>query len=189
MTKTEKVQKDPDNAAIARARQLAEPPVPVLVRKTTHEVKSGDRVLRPNLKDGSIWHVITLSVNGFRALVTDHKYGLLEGSVRRDDCVKEWVPVDCLLPYVPGVTVRKPGQPKPQAPAPDKPLRQKAPAKVVPPKDDLAFKLAQAETLDELWELAIKMGLPADLRQRLAHLNPGLQRMNIGNRLRKMGKH
>ncbi len=186
MAKTQAAQKDPDNAQIARMKQLAEPPIPVLMRKTSHVVTSGDRVLRPNLKDGSIWHVITLSTNGFRALVTDHKYGMLEGIVRRDDCVKEWVPVDCLVPYVPGMQ-RKPDQPKPEAPAPDKPLRAKTPTKIVPPKDDLAFKLAQADTLDELWKLAIKLGLPADLRPKLAHLNPGLQRMNIGNRLRKLG--
>lgn len=196
MSKSPATTKDVNNAQIAREAQLAEPPMPVLLRKTSHILTPGDKVLRPNLRDGSFWYVIALSDNGFRALVTDHKYGTFQGPARREDCVKEWVPVDCLLPYVPGVTERNPGKPKPAAPAHDKPLRRaaekqpisKTPAKVVPPKDDIAFKLSQADTLDELWALAAKMGLPPELRAKLAHLNPGLQRMNIGNRLRKLAK-
>lgn len=192
MAKEQAPAKDPDNAAIARARQLAEPPMPVLLRKTAHVVAPGDKVLRPNLRNGSFWYVVALSDNGFRALVTDHKYGTV---AERNDCVKEWVPVDCLQPFVPGVTERQPDKPKPAAPAPDKPLRRAAEKqplstapKVTPPKDDIAFRLSQADTLDELWKIAFDMGLPKELRAKLAHLNPGLQRMNIGNRLRKLPK-
>lgn len=52
--------------------------------------------------------------------------------------------------------------------------------------DPVAQKMATM-TLDEIYEFAasyIPTMLPDELRAKYAHLNPGMQRMNLGNRVR-----
>ena len=53
--------------------------------------------------------------------------------------------------------------------------------------DPIAAELRDL-TLDEVYELAEGLGLEG-LRAKYAKLNPGQQRMNLGNRLRAMAKH
>ena len=69
----------------------------------------------------------------------------------------------------------------------------KRPPRRAPPKvgfDDVAARLAEADTLDECWALAGVLGVPNDKKTRAskAHLNNGLQRMWIGNQARKLRK-
>jgi hypothetical protein len=56
--------------------------------------------------------------------------------------------------------------------------------------DALATRLSGL-TLDAIYtEAAIVLGTPeADLRAKYGHLNPGMQRMNLGNRMRAAGAH
>lgn len=53
--------------------------------------------------------------------------------------------------------------------------------------DDLAIELKACHGLDELLAYAARHGYPDcdALRAKVSHLNPGLQRMNVGNRLRR----
>lgn len=53
--------------------------------------------------------------------------------------------------------------------------------------DELAVALKACHGLDELLAYAAAQGYPDcdNLRARISHLNPGLQRMNVGNRLRR----
>lgn len=53
--------------------------------------------------------------------------------------------------------------------------------------DELALALKACHGLDELLAYAAAQGYPDcdGLRARVSHLNPGLQRMNVGNRLRR----
>lgn len=53
--------------------------------------------------------------------------------------------------------------------------------------DELALALKTCHGLDELLAYAAAQGYPDcdGLRARVSHLNPGLQRMNVGNRLRR----
>jgi hypothetical protein len=56
--------------------------------------------------------------------------------------------------------------------------------------DAISTLLAEAETLEQLWEIAQAAGMDvAAVKVRIGHLNPGLQRMGIGNRLRSMQRH
>lgn len=185
-----KIQHDEDSQAIARQRQLDEGPMPVLERKTTHVLEPGMKCVHAKAApdDATIWYV--MAVRGVWAFVSDRpqKPGEL-----RHDCVKQWFPADLMIPYE-GKRTRSTRVIAP--PAPDKPIKHAAGkpiakgTKVAAPRDDIAFKLSQADTLDELWGIAAKLGLPDHkaVRAKLVHLNPGLQRMNIGNRLRALGK-
>jgi hypothetical protein len=53
--------------------------------------------------------------------------------------------------------------------------------------DELALALKTCHGLDELLAYAAAQGYPDcdTLRAKISHLNPGLQRMNVGNRLRR----
>lgn len=53
--------------------------------------------------------------------------------------------------------------------------------------DELALALKACHGLDELLAYAAAQGYPDcdTLRAKISHLNPGLQRMNVGNRLRR----
>ena len=53
--------------------------------------------------------------------------------------------------------------------------------------DELSEALKACHGLDALLEYAAAQGYPDcdNLRARISHLNPGLQRMNVGNRLRR----
>lgn len=53
--------------------------------------------------------------------------------------------------------------------------------------DELALALKACNGLDELLAYAASVGYPDGdtLRAKVSHLNPGLQRMNVGNRLRR----
>ena len=53
--------------------------------------------------------------------------------------------------------------------------------------DDLAEQLKNCHGLDALLAYAASLGYPDGdtLRAKVSHLNPGLQRMNVGNRLRR----
>lgn len=55
-------------------------------------------------------------------------------------------------------------------------------------QDEIAVALKGAVGLDALLDVARSHGFPEDLcdrvREKVSHLNPGLQRMNVGNRLR-----
>lgn len=184
---TTKIRHDQNSQAIARQRQLNEPEMPKLVRSTSHELKPGDRCTYRSAApdDSTVWHVIALSKSSFWVYVSDRP----QTSEQRHDCVKQWFPTDCMLPYD-GKRTRttKPATP----PDPTKPIQHTAPTlsrgKRAPAKgqDDIALRLGEADTLDELWAMAAQLGLPdaPAVRVKLAHLNPGLQRMNIGNRLR-----
>jgi hypothetical protein len=54
--------------------------------------------------------------------------------------------------------------------------------------DELALALKACNGLDELLAYAAAQGYPDcdGLRAKVSHLNPGLQRMNVGNRLRQL---
>lgn len=68
---------------------------------------------------------------------------------------------------------------KPKKPAIEKP---KGP-------DPVAALLAEAENLDQCWEIAGLAGVDLDsMKSKHSHLSNGLQRMSIGNHLRKMWK-
>jgi hypothetical protein len=56
------------------------------------------------------------------------------------------------------------------------------------PKDEVAMSL-MGLTLDEVYAAASPvLGVPEpDLRAKYGHLNPGMQRMNLGNRMRAKG--
>lgn len=56
--------------------------------------------------------------------------------------------------------------------------------------DPVAEKLREATSQDELYRIASEfLGVPEiELRDRYAHLNPGQQRMNLGNRMRSKWK-
>lgn len=55
--------------------------------------------------------------------------------------------------------------------------------------DAMSDLLQEADTLDELWQIAEAAGMDvASVREKIGGLNPGLQRMGIGNRLRHMNR-
>lgn len=55
--------------------------------------------------------------------------------------------------------------------------------------DSISNILAEAENLEQLWAIAAAAGLDVPtVKARIGHLNPGLQRMGIGNRLRTLQK-
>lgn len=56
--------------------------------------------------------------------------------------------------------------------------------------DDVAVMLREAKTLDGVYQVGAEyLGVPEqELRAKYAHLNPGQQRMNIGNRMRAKWK-
>lgn len=185
-----KIKHDQDSQAIARQRQLDEGPMPTLTRKTTHTLTPGMKCthVKAGPDDATIWYVV--AVRGVWAFMSDR---LQKPDEPRHDCVKQWFPADAMIPYE-GKRTRSTRPTTP--PAPDKPIKHVTVrttargTKVTPPRDDITFKLSQADTLDELWKIAAKLGLPdvKAVRAKLAHLNPGLQRMNIGNRLRALAK-
>lgn len=69
------------------------------------------------------------------------------------------------------------------------PEKKKREKQVIAPLDDLAAKLKEL-TLDATYMLAAKeLKEPAKkLKDKYGHLNPGLQRMNLGNRIRARRK-
>jgi hypothetical protein len=164
-----------------------EAPMPVLVRTRTHQLEPGMLCEHCSVPDE---HWIIDSVAG--AWARAHKG-------RGDDVIVQSFPIDALLPVIElrrvrADTVVRVGITKAvmaKEIAETKQARAKAPK---PPRDpnapldDIALRLKEADTLDELWKLAFKLGLSKDTRAKLAHLNPGLQRMGIGNRLRAMKK-
>lgn len=55
--------------------------------------------------------------------------------------------------------------------------------------DAMSDLLQEADTINELWMIAEAAGMDVvTVKAKIAHLNPGLQRMGIGNRLRHMKK-
>lgn len=54
--------------------------------------------------------------------------------------------------------------------------------------DEVAAALLRATSLDLLWQIAGELGVPNDpsTRASKSHLNPGLQRMWVGNQARKL---
>lgn len=55
--------------------------------------------------------------------------------------------------------------------------------------DSVAFLLVEAESIEQCWVIAGMAGLDIEeTRAKIGHLSNGLQRMGIGNRLRKMHK-
>lgn len=79
----------------------------------------------------------------------------------------------------PGAARRARGHREPGTPVPPRPGRPRG------PQDETAKDL-MGITLEEMYEVASqKLGVPVDeLKDRYKHLNPGLQRMNLGNRMR-----
>lgn len=73
---------------------------------------------------------------------------------------------------------------KQKSTGPVTPKEQKAPKS----KDEVAMSL-QGLTLDEVYAIAAPAlgSSEADLRAKYGHLNPGMQRMNLGNRMRSKG--
>lgn len=71
------------------------------------------------------------------------------------------------------------------APGAEKNIRTGKAASAEP--DELAEALRSCQGLDALLAYAAAQGYPDcdNLRARISHLNPGLQRMNVGNRLRR----
>ena len=164
-----------------------EAPMPVLTRTRTHQLEPGMTCEYLCIPDER-W--VVDEVRGFWARA--HRG-------RGDDVVVQSFPVDALLPVIEVQRVRadtivRVGVTKAvmaKEIAETKTARAKTPK---PPRDpnapldDIALRLKEADTLDDLWKLAFKLGLPKDTRAKLAHLNPGLQRMGIGNRLRALRK-
>lgn len=69
------------------------------------------------------------------------------------------------------------------------PAEPKKPKKVHCIADPVARLLAEAESLEQLWDVAGLAGLDVpEVQAKIAHLNPGLQRMGIGNRIRALYK-
>lgn len=83
--------------------------------------------------------------------------------------------------------VTAPASPKPaKAPGAPKKVTTPRPAKAEGP-DPVALALKNLHGLDALLDYAAGRGYPEcdTLRAKVSHLNPGLQRMNVGNRLRR----
>lgn len=57
--------------------------------------------------------------------------------------------------------------------------------------DEVAVMLRECKTLDDVYECAsLYVGMAVfDLKSRYGHLNPGQQRMNLGNKMRYKLKH
>lgn len=102
-----------------------------------------------------------------------------------DGVATQWFHYDTLIDakeYKPTFTPAMDTRPKP----PKAPRAPKAPQDI---GDRAATLLRECDTLDDMWAMAGREGLdvPA-VKAKIGHLNPGLQRMGIGNRLRKMYK-
>lgn len=166
-----------------------EPPPPTLQRKRPHVLEPG--MVCEN-SAGERWTVI--KVNGFWCRAEQGR-----AKERSEQCF----PCDALLPVIDfketktaGVvlTVRKVDErgkviKPPKPPKEDTRPRDYKGRIAAKPLDDIGMQLlACGADLDALWKFAVKSGLPKDLRAKLSHLNPGLQRMNIGNRLRAAAK-
>lgn len=172
-----------------------EPPPPPLVRKRPHVLEPG--MVVENTSSGEKWTIE--EVKGFWCWAYQGR------RLDAENYKRQAFPCDVMLPWIDVKTVRgeavvsvrrelspvelaqraaEKAERKEQRAA-NRAARATAPRKEL---DDIAKKLLEPKNLDELWKLAFKMGLPKDLRKKLEHLNPGLQRMNIGNRLRNMAK-
>lgn len=73
---------------------------------------------------------------------------------------------------------------------PDRRRAAPAPAPTTPKKkktsDHITWLLAEAPDLQQVWTVPKLAGLDTEaLKQKLSHLSPGLQRMGIGNALRR----
>jgi hypothetical protein len=153
-----------------------EPPVPTLTRRRHHELAPGMVCEHISVIDEK-W--VVRDVWGFWCQAT-------KGHGK--DVITQMFPCDALLPVI-DVKHTKAGtvvKTRTKADVLKAEFDKAARPPRVPPNDEVTKWLAEAETLNQLWALAHKHGLPADLREKLAHLNHGLQRMNIGNRLRAL---
>ena len=166
---------DKGNKSIFLGREH-ELPVPVLTRKLPHVLEVGMACTHPHVPDER-WTIVSISANGYWCRA-------VKGRNDAEGRIEQSFPCDVLLPYARAErsTVTRPVKPVMKDPKASAAPRAKRAA--APPKDSIAQRLSEFDSLDELWVYATKSGLPKDLRQRLQHLNPGLQRMNIGNRLR-----
>lgn len=166
-----------------------EPPPPVLVRKRPHVLEPG--MLCEHMFSEERWTID--SVSGFWCRAHQGRLNA-DGSPGSDDCSQQCFPCDVLLPVVhlektkAGVSVALGKTRAPRAPSAAGAAKPPRAPREVKPLDDVAQLLAECGSLDDLWKMAVKQGLPKDLRKKLEHLNPGLQRMNIGNRIRNLRK-
>lgn len=174
-----------------------EAPPPPLVRKRPHLLDPG--MIVENTSDGSRWVIESVTTNGFWCWAYQGHRNDSENYRRQA------FPCDVMLPWIEVKTVKgqavvvvrreRSAVEKAQLAAAKEERKAKIEAnrarRAATPKrelDDIARKLLEPKDLDQLWALASKLGLPKDLRKKLEHLNPGLQRMNIGNRLRHLAK-
>jgi len=78
---------------------------------------------------------------------------------------------------------------KPKASAPIAVKAESKPKRKDSVGDGVASLLAEAESIEQCWVIARMAGLNIEeTRAKIGHLSNGLQRMGIGNRLRKMHK-
>lgn len=135
-------------------------PMPVLRRSNTIVFTDGQRVRYR----GEFWYVFGVPHEGSVFV------RVWDGA--KDGCIQH-VPADAVE-----------DAPKP---APKQVKTKAAKPRVAKAPDEVVFLMREADSLDAMWALAERFIPYADeLRGKVGHLNPGLQRMNIGNHIRKL---
>jgi hypothetical protein len=196
-----------DRAAIAAAAQAAEPPLPKLERITRHEVNVGDTVCYLAQRDDR-WTVTELHGVWLRAM---KRIQNPPGEISQCFLTDTMLPFELVRMIPATVQQQQPSASLTRAAssvsvsaqaisvAAGKTKRTEVPRTVTerhlesrsaPGRpntrhDEVAALLKEADTLDDLWLIAKSNGIPDGSRERCAHLNNGLQRMWIGNWIRK----